>query len=154
MEALNSLLVPGGAFLLATPRAPLEIGAMAVASLATATFLLVGALYWRGIDLRLRTGERAGLARALSVADRLERPGVVLILLAAVASALAVWSEGWTRATIAACLLTLLAGLEYVNYYRRQVQHFDNWKDFRRLMTGRGFKPAHMARELAAFRRG
>ena len=47
---------------------------------------------------------------------------------------------------------TALAALEYVNYYKFQVQHFDNWADFKRLMTGRGFRKAHMARDIAAGR--
>jgi hypothetical protein len=153
MEAMNILLVPGAAFLFAPPKAPVEIVAMVLASLATATFLLVGALYWRGLDRRLRAGDRAGLEQALSIGDRLEKPGLALIFFAGAGSALAVAFQGWTWPCVAACLLTLLAALEYVNYYKRQLQHFDNWTDFKRLITGRGFKPAHMARELAAFRK-
>jgi hypothetical protein len=44
----------------------------------------------------------------------------------------------WTPAVIAAGLLTLLAALEYMNYYHRQLQHFDNMADFKRLITAEG----------------
>ncbi|MDQ3080564.1 MAG: hypothetical protein M3R03_11290 [Pseudomonadota bacterium] len=74
---------------------------------------------------------------------------------AAVAATLTALSlNGWTAGVIAAELLTLLAGLEYVNYYHRQLQHFDNLADLKRLFSGRGFKPSHMARSLAARRNG
>jgi hypothetical protein len=49
-------------------------------------------------------------------------------------------------------VLTVLAMLEYINYYHRQLQHFDNAADLKRLLSGKGFKRSHMARELAAFR--
>lgn len=49
-------------------------------------------------------------------------------------------------------IASLLALAEYVNYYHRQLQHFDNWPDFHRLITGRGFRPAKMALDLAAWR--
>lgn len=44
--------------------------------------------------------------------------------------------------------LAVLAGLEYVNYYHVQLQHFDNAADIKRLLSGRGFRPAHLARAL------
>jgi hypothetical protein len=33
-----------------------------------------------------------------------------------------------------------------------QLQHFDNGADFKRLIGGRGFRRAHLARDLAAYR--
>jgi hypothetical protein len=43
----------------------------------------------------------------------------------------------------------VLAVLEYVNYYHRQLQHFDNKADFRRMLAGKGFRQSWMARDLA-----
>ena len=52
-------------------------------------------------------------------------------------------AERWV-VTVAA----LLAVLEYVNYYHRQLQHFDNASDWRRLLAGRGFRPSQLSRDL------
>jgi len=54
--------------------------------------------------------------------------------------------ERWVMAVSA-----VLAGLEYINYHHRQLQHFDHWPDFQRLITGRGFQPSQMARDLGRF---
>ena len=61
-------------------------------------------------------------------------------------------AEGVGAAASQLDMTSLLALAEYVNYYHRQLQHFDNWPDFRRLMTGKGFRPAKMAVDLAAWR--
>lgn len=53
----------------------------------------------------------------------------------------------------ASIAFTTLAALEYINYYHRQLQHFDHFEDFRRLMAGHGFRKSHLARSLAAWRR-
>jgi hypothetical protein len=65
----------------------------------------------------------------------------------------ALWLVGWTTPVIAAAVLILLAALEYVNYYHRQLQHFDCWSDFKRLISTRQLRPSHMARDLAAHRK-
>jgi hypothetical protein len=67
-------------------------------------------------------------------------------------SAVALVANGWSGAVIAALACSALGSLEYVNYYRVQLQHFDNLADFKRLLGGRGFRKAHLARDLAAFR--
>ena len=52
----------------------------------------------------------------------------------------------------AAAACATMAVLEYVNYYHRQIQHFDNKADFRRMLAGKGFRQSWMARDLAAVR--
>jgi hypothetical protein len=42
--------------------------------------------------------------------------------------------------------------LEYINYYVVQLQHFDHASDFKRLLSGRGFREAHLAKALRAYR--
>lgn len=41
-----------------------------------------------------------------------------------------------------------LAIAEWINYYHRQLMHFDNPADFKRLISGRGLRQSHLSREL------
>ena len=59
----------------------------------------------------------------------------------------------FTASHYGAITFTLLAVLEYINYYHRQLQHFDNVSDFNRLMTGNGFRESHLARSLGRWRK-
>lgn len=151
MEAANVVLVPAFALWLAWPREPFEYAAMALAIAACSGFLIVGTLYWFAVDRRLRT-PGASPRRALAFADRAERPLLIATAAATAATVALIASRGFTPSAIAAACLTVLAALEYVNYYRVQLQHFDNRADLRRLVSGRGLKRAHMARDLAAYR--
>jgi hypothetical protein len=152
MEAANVLFVPAFALWLGFPRHATEAVAIILAIVAAAGFLIVGAAYWRAVDRRVRLGDGGVTARALALADRLEKPLLVVTALALVATLAALAVHGWSRTVIAAACLSLLAALEYINYYHRQLQHFDNMADLKRLFAGRGMKPAHMGRELAAWR--
>jgi hypothetical protein len=152
MEAGNSLLLPGAAVLLATPKHFPEMLALGISIVSCAGFLLVGAAYWWGLDRRLRCSDRTAIAKALVLADRLELPLLAATTAAAVAVVYALFQGGWARPVIGAALLTLLAALEYVNYYHRQLQHFDNWNAFKRLITRLRLPRAHMARDLAEYR--
>ena len=151
MEAANVVLVPVFALILGWPHTPVEWLAWAVAALACSSLLVVGAIYWFAVSRRL-SGDRSLFHRWLVIADKVERPIIVLVTAAALAVAAALAIEGWTAAVIAALVLWLLAVLEYINYYRWQLQHFDNWEDFRRLLSFSRPKRAHSARELAAYR--
>ena len=152
MEALNIVLMPGVAWFFGRPDSLAQWAAMLAASAATAWFLAIGTLYWRGLARRLAGRDRGSLDKALAVAHWAERPGVALIGIAIVATAAALTVDGATRASIAALLLSVLAILEYGNYYHRQLQHFDNAADLKRLLSGAGLKRSHMARDLAVFR--
>jgi hypothetical protein len=154
MEALNIVLVPGAALLLTPPGNWAEILAMGLAMAACAGFLLVGAAYWAGLDQRLTSSNRSVLTKALALADRLEIPLLLITGAALPMLAFAIYKGGWSWSVTGAAMLTLLAALEYVNYYHRQLQHFDRSSDFKRLMTGGGFRRSHMARDLAAYRSG
>ena len=152
IEALNIVLVPGAAFLLAPPAQSAEIAAMMLASVACMGFLLVGARYWAALDKRLLHRDRGPLARALELADRLEKPLVTLTLVSAGALAYGLITLGPTGPMVAAAVLAALAALEWVNYYRWQLQHFDRWSDFKRLVSTRSLRRAHMARALEDYR--
>ena len=124
---------------------------LAIANVALIIGLVVGAFYWWGIAARLKRN-RQPMARALRLADAAQRPMLVATL---ATIALCVWqiaTKGMTWTNIVAIVLTTLAALEYVNYYHVQLQHFDNRADFTKMLRGAGFKRAHMAKDLAAFR--
>lgn len=116
--------------------------------------LVIGGLYWRGKLHELR-GDGSVLEGVLVLADRAQRPvlgltGVALLIGTGGVVLPVLGSErgdSWSP-----LIAGLLALAEYVNYYHRQLQHFDNWPDFRRLITGKGFRPAKMAVDLAAWR--
>jgi hypothetical protein len=152
IEAFNIFLLPGAALLLAPPSHTVELIAMVLAVGACAGFLLVGAVYWAALGQRLRRADRSSLNRALAFANRLEFPLLLLTGAATAALLYAVLVRGFTWPVLAAAALTLLAALEYVNYYHWQLQHFDRWSDFKRLVRTRRLRPSHMARSLAAHR--
>ena len=118
--------------------------------------LIVGGLYWRG-KLRALQGQGAALDKALRLADRWDRPLLVLTSIAcglAVAGFIIPLPGSAAGDRWAASGAAMLALAEYVNYYHRQLQHFDNGADFSRLITGRGLRRAWLARDLAAWRAG
>lgn len=154
VEVANAALVPLAFVILAFQLGD-GIGWPTLAALVPVCGLLVvGGLYWRG-KLHQLQGKGASLDRALALADGCDRPLLVLTLLALVLAAAGfVWAIPGSTASDrwAVLIAAALALAEYVNYYHRQLQHFDNWPDFRRLITGRGFRPAKMALDLAAWR--
>ncbi len=154
MEALNIVLVPGTVLLLAPPGNWAEILATGLAMAACAGFLLVGTVYWAALDQRLTRSDRSALTRALALAHRLEIPLLLITGAALPMLAFVILNDGWSRPVIGAAILATLAAFEYVNYYHRQLQNFDRWSDFKRLMTSGRFRRSHMARNLAAYRRG
>ena len=152
MEGANALLIPALALWFGWPRNPWDALPMTLAILACAGLLVVGALYWHGLDRRLTGSGKASHDQALRFADRAQRPALLATIAAIIATVVAAVLNGLAASVIAAAVLSLLAALEYVNYYHRQMQHFDNRSDFVRLFTGRGVRRSHMARDLAAFR--
>lgn len=134
-----------------------DLGAIAAvpAFLPASALLYVGGRYWLGVADRLDGHGPARWRSSLALADRAQRP-----LLAAAAAltiaTVAAWAADWfsSGARIALTIATVSLVLEYVNYFHRQLQHFDHRPDFRRLMRGDGFRPAHLARDLARHRAG
>ncbi len=117
--------------------------------------LIIGAVYWRA-KLQQVEGREGPLSSTLSLISFLQLPSLALTLigLAAVAFAWAQpehFSNGRERwvATFAA----VMALLEYINYYHRQLQHFDHLPDFKRLLAGKGLRPSQLAKDLRAHRR-
>jgi len=153
VEAMNIVLVPAmglGAVIW-------DVGqvrpALIVAALACGALLMIGALYWRAV-LRRIEGRRDIFDFWLPRIAACE-PAAIGITIAAILGATLdclFIDNDWTLTRIATVILAVLAALEYVNYYKIQLQHFDNWADFRRLITGKGFRKSHMACDIAALR--
>ena len=153
MEAANAVIVPAAALGFVWWAGGAATAAFWVAAIACAMLLVIGALYWRAV-LRQIQGASTAFDYWLPRLAAAELTSLLLVSAAAIMVVLefALSGGGWVATRVAAAFLTVLAGLEYVNYYKVQLQHFDNWADFRRLMSGRGFRRAHMARDIAAWR--
>lgn len=153
MEAGNVLALPLGIMLLSKG----QLSCIALVPMAAMCgMLVIGALYWRG-KVRQLKGEAFDWPGLLRWIERLRFPSLLLTL-AACGSALAGWIVSdlalGTADRIAATGCATLALLEYVNYYHRQLQHFDNRADFKRMLAGKGFRRSWMARDLDDLRRG
>ena len=118
--------------------------------------LYIGGIYWRA-KCRALDEVAAPIRRVMPFISKAQIP-LLLLSLIAIAIAILLWvkpnlsasrGDQWT-ATVAA----ILAGLEYINYYHRQLQHFDHWPDFKRLVTGKGFRRAQMAVDLGRWKEG
>ncbi|MBX7457532.1 hypothetical protein K3152_04660 [Qipengyuania sp. 1NDH17] len=156
LELANAVMIPALAIFL-TSTSHSELGWLSWLSFVPMSGLLVvGGLYWRG-KLDALEGRAARLGRVLAQADRWQVP-LAILSGAAFLAAIASWLDPGLSVSLAdritASVCSTLAVLEYVNYYHRQLQHFDHLADFRRLLAGRGFRPAQMAVDLRRFRAG
>jgi len=154
MELANVIIVPA-AMIFFAGQAGSPIGWLSLFSIIPMCgLLLVGGLYWRGKHKGL-SGDKTVLNTALSAADRLQYPLLILTAIVCLLSIAAFGNPGLARGTgdrVVAAIAALLSALEYVNYYHRQLQHFDHVADFKRLLSGRGFRRAQMAQDLAIWR--
>lgn len=146
MEAANVVAVPAAMVFLSGG----ALGAASFFAIAVMMALLaVGAAYWRAKHNWLVY--RQPITPAVRLAARLKLP-----LLMATIAATTIAAAAWLLPGIAprrpdqivASIAALLAVLEYINYYHRQLQHFDRAADFRRLLTGRGFRKSQLARDI------
>ena len=131
-----------------------EIGPVTFATFVpTCILLMIGAQYWRAKLIQLRTG--AEFPPGIALLARVEWP-VFALTIGAVLLALAAWIEPGFAASTAdrwtATIGATLALLEHVNYYHRQLQHFDHLPDIKRLFSGRGFRRSQMASDIARYR--
>lgn len=152
LEAANVMLVPALALWFGWPRSPSEIVAIAVSIVAVSGLLVVGAVFWRAIDLRLKGKDGGAVTRAVKFAAVAQRPMALATAGSAVTAVAALVINGASGAAIAAAAMSFLALLEYVNYYHWQLQVFDNAADLRRMVSTRQLKRARLSRALAAYR--
>jgi len=152
MEAGNVLLMP----IILLMLAQWNPSWISLVSFVPMMFLLIiGAYYWRAKLSQLE--DRAyPFDRAMRLISVCQVPAAFLCVVAAGAVVFG-WltsgqfTSGWDQGV--ATFSAVLAGLEYVNYYHRQLQHFDHGPDFKRLLAGKGLRPSQMARDLKTHRR-
>jgi len=148
MEAGCALILP---VLLVEVAGDEPVGPLVWVAIVPAVALLAaGAAYWRA---KLRAVEKGSSAEpTIRLLARLEKALLALVAIAAAAAA-AAWLS-WVPASAfergASAGFAALAVAEYVNYYRIQLQHFDHLPDLRRLLVGKGFRRAHLRRDIDA----
>lgn len=153
MEAANVVFIPAVVAFLASSL-DWRLGIASIGPFVPVCLLLgIGAQYWRVKLEQVQSG--SALPRTIGMIARLRLPSFVLSILS-VGLTLAAWIAPGVALSQAdrwvSTVLTLLAVAEYVNYYHRQVQHFDHWPDLKRLLSGRGFRRSQMALDIARWR--
>ena len=147
MEAGNMIIVPVSVLFLTK----LQISLWTViATIAMAFLLGIGALYWR-IKLHQLLGRDEKFEPTMALIRRLQTPSLVLTVLSAGFCALLWLRPEFSKGRpdqIAITAMAVLAVLEYINYYHRQLQYFDNKADLKRVFSGKGFRPSQMRRDL------
>lgn len=153
MEGANVFLVPGLIAFLASS-ADWSLGWTTVLALVPVCLLLaIGAQYWRAKLIQLSSG--APFPPTIGLIAKLKVPSLVAVLVATVTTMASFLVDGIAASEAerwVASAMTLLAVLEYVNYYHRQLQHFDHLPDLKRLFSGRGFRQSQMAIDIARWR--
>ncbi len=152
MEAFNVVLLPAFLFVVAG----MSLSWVAIAGILPMMLLLaIGAVYWRA-KLKQLQDRRYPFARTMSLIAGAQWPVLGLTLLG-LAALIFAWMRpehfGSDRDRWVATFAAILALLEYVNYYHRQLQHFDHGPDFKRLLAGKGLRASQMAKDLKAHRR-
>jgi hypothetical protein len=149
----NAFFIPGIAWLIVSRQFKEPVGLPLMLNLiANSWLLVVGTIALRMMYLGA-LGDRSCEERWLG---RLYYAKLPSLLLVCAGVARTIWESFQTLPQItagwAACLfLTLMAIAEYVNYYHFQLQHFDNFPDFQRLLSGKGFRRSHLSRRLASW---
>jgi hypothetical protein len=128
--------------------------ALVLSCLACSFLLVIGTIVLR-MMLRKARGEADVTKTRIPLLLRLRWPALGLCAAAAVALGMECFNRGpqLSAQFLAPAVLLLLAVLEYINYYHVQLQHFDHAPDWKRLISGRGFRPSHLAREIERWRR-
>lgn len=154
IEAGNAVLVPALAVYLVLESGGSISAALVLSGLACSFLLVIGAIALRMMRRKAR-GESNAIADRIPLLARMRWPAIALCVAAAAANAVD-WLSGsaeFSEQYLAPAVLLILAVLEYINYYHVQLQHFDHAPDWRRLVSGRGFRRSHLAREIDRWRR-
>jgi len=153
LEAANVVMLPAMVLFMVWGSGGTPHLALAVALAVNAVLLVIGACYWRIALLRIE-GDPRPFEHWLPRLAAAEPFALVLTVLTVAVTAfdLATGGGTWPAERIAAVAMTTLAVLEYVNYYRFQLQYFDHAPDFAALLKRKALKRAHMARDIAEWR--
>lgn len=154
MECANIFLLPmTGVYLIAYVfGAPITLS-LCFSMLATSWLLIIGTISLR-MMLEDLEGNKSFGDYWLPVLHRAQLPSLMLVTfscIVTIADACLAFPN-FRASQYGSFLFSLLALLEYINYYHRQLQHFDNAADFQRLREGRGFRRSHLACRLERWR--
>jgi hypothetical protein len=152
LEGFNAVLLPAAAIYFGWPPDLAGGTVLALAILGLVIGLVVGTFYWLAVVSQIKRNTRP-MHAAMKLASAAQWPMVFIVAAAGIGVGALISSRGWSLSIGVAAVVTLIAALEYVNYYHVQLQHFDNANDWRRLRSGKGFRRSHMARALAGWRR-
>lgn len=153
LEAGNVVLLPSLVLVMVATGGGTPDFTLGLALAANMLLLVIGACYWRIVLLRIE-GDQRPFERWLPRLAAAEPYALALTVatVAATAFDLAAGGGTWPAERIASAAMTALAVLEYVNYYRYQLQYFDHAPDFAALLKRKTLKQAHMARDIAEWR--
>ncbi len=152
MEVGNALLLPAAMIGLCLYYEQAIGFGLLLALVPMCGLLVLGGLYWRA-KLYQFDGDTETLDRVLGLARKWRLPLLATTRLACVLAVGAWFTElaGSTGERWSITIAAVLAALEYVNYYHRQLQNFDHWPDFQRLITTRKLPVSWMARDLERY---
>ena len=151
MEAGNVLLMPAVLLMVARWN-PSWVTIVSVIPMMG--LLVIGAYYWRA-KLKQLEDRSYPFDKAMRAISFGQVPALLLTLIAIVLVIYGwrnsgLFTSGWDQGV--ATFAVILAALEYVNYYHRQLQHFDHGPDFKRLLSGNGLRPSQMSKDLKTYR--
>ena len=154
LEAGNAVIVPAIAVYLVLRSGGTISPALVLSGLACSFLLVIGTIVL-GMMLRKARGEPDATKGRIPLLVLLRWPAIGLCVAAAVALGVeCITGDPQLSAQfVAPAILLLLAVLEYINYYHFQLQHFDHAPDWQRLVSGRGFRRSHLAREIDRWNR-
>ena len=152
VEAANMIAVPSLA-VWAVEKSGNTISFSLIVAMAAACFMLLIGTFALRIKLETAKGSRSFGQRWLPWLSQAQWPALVLVASAVAGAGFELWVDGRRGyVAIATVVCSLLAVLEYINYYHVQLQNFDHLPDLKRFMAGGGFRKSHLAKALQSFR--
>ncbi len=154
IEAGNAVLIPAIAAYFVLRSGATATPALVLSGLACSFLLVIGTIVLR-MMLRKARGEPNPTKGRVALLAWMRWPAIGLCVAAAAALGAQYIADGvqLDARFVAPAILLLLAVLEYINYYHFQLQHFDHAPDWQRLVSGRGFRRSHLAREIDRWKR-
>ena len=154
LELMNVWLLPLAALVLVASLGGAITVALVLSLMATSWLLVIGTIALRMLlkDLERDETYSAYWLPHLRIA---KAPSLVLVAVTILVTGVEVLAatQALTVSQYTTLAFTVLATLEYINYYHYQLQHFDNAADFQRLISGDGFRQSHLARALKRYER-
>ena len=146
------IFVPGVA-VWAVKKSGNTVSVSLIVAMAAACFMLLIGTFALRIKLETAKGNRSFVQRWLPWLSQAQWPALLMVAAAVAGAGFQLWvDERWSGLAAATVACSLLAVLEYINYYHVQLQNFDHMPDLKRFMAGGGFRESHLAKALRSFR--